>query len=628
MADLSKIRKNGVDYNLKDTTARADIEALKKKPTEVSGGVKTVNGVSPDENGNVQIEIDRDSVDKEVLPHVVLFGDSITDPNGMYGIWPKILPNYAKFASLRNYARATATFTFKSDTEYNITDKSANNVGNNVIWNQFNRLKHDVDNGGVTPNAIIILAGTNDIIQSKPIGDVNTAFTGSILDKDIITLTNFAQSIRYTCECIKQEYPMCQIILCTPWQISYGGGGVAYRDAIVSCAQKLSEKYIDVMYESGIYQYFETTGDVFKGSDGVHLNDRGAVKFAQYIAREMYNKVNLRELDLTTEEQTKIPATSIFLSSTKLTFTDTKSQKITATVEPSNSTDVVVWKSSATNIATVNGGTVYPIANGTAIITATAGSVSATCEVTVNVEEEIVTYSISRNLTNCTSSNSATSVTSGNALSEMLTANDGYTMDGVTVTMGGVDITATAYVDGVVSIASVTGDVVIIAEAVESVDTSNAVSYYRNSLNGSFNFVINNDGQCWIPSTAIPAGTLVEVAWNAQTDSSGIIAYGILNTETKKFKTEAVYNVTPTAGENKLVLNVEVDHPVHFAFKPSATGFLEMELHAATSSNQDWTNAYAFTGVPAVGSEVGVTLKSDSTLDDIAFDVLVKAIPA
>ena len=33
MADLSKIRKNGVDYNLKDTTARADIEDLKKNGT-------------------------------------------------------------------------------------------------------------------------------------------------------------------------------------------------------------------------------------------------------------------------------------------------------------------------------------------------------------------------------------------------------------------------------------------------------------------------------------------------------------------------------------------------------------------------------------------------------------------
>lgn len=47
MAELSKIRKNGVDYDIKDTTARE--EAIKS--------VKTVNGVMPDETGNIQITI-------------------------------------------------------------------------------------------------------------------------------------------------------------------------------------------------------------------------------------------------------------------------------------------------------------------------------------------------------------------------------------------------------------------------------------------------------------------------------------------------------------------------------------------------------------------------------------------
>jgi hypothetical protein len=39
MADLSKIRKNGVDYNLKDAAARADIEELKTSGT--GGGLST-----------------------------------------------------------------------------------------------------------------------------------------------------------------------------------------------------------------------------------------------------------------------------------------------------------------------------------------------------------------------------------------------------------------------------------------------------------------------------------------------------------------------------------------------------------------------------------------------------------
>ena len=46
MSELSKIRKNGVDYDLKDTVAREAAE----------GAVKTVNGVAPDENGNVEVD--------------------------------------------------------------------------------------------------------------------------------------------------------------------------------------------------------------------------------------------------------------------------------------------------------------------------------------------------------------------------------------------------------------------------------------------------------------------------------------------------------------------------------------------------------------------------------------------
>ena len=83
-------------------------------------------------------------------------------------------------------------------------------------------------------------------------------------------------------------------------------------------------------------------------------------------------------------------------------------------------------------------------------------------------EPDTKTYAISNELINCTTSNSATSVKENAAYSATLTANDGYTLTGgtVTITMGGVDITSTAYADGVITIAAVTGDVEIFASAV------------------------------------------------------------------------------------------------------------------------------------------------------------------
>ena len=74
-------------------------------------------------------------------------------------------------------------------------------------------------------------------------------------------------------------------------------------------------------------------------------------------------------------------------------------------------------------------------------------------------------YYIKQNLTNVTSSNATISVSEGAAYTTTLTAVDGYNLSAVSVTMGGVDVTASAYSNGVISIVSVTGNIVITAVA-------------------------------------------------------------------------------------------------------------------------------------------------------------------
>ena len=76
-------------------------------------------------------------------------------------------------------------------------------------------------------------------------------------------------------------------------------------------------------------------------------------------------------------------------------------------------------------------------------------------------------YSITNNLTGVTNSSTAVSVDSGDAYSGTLTAGTGLTMSSVVITMGGTDITATAYddSDGSISISAVIGNVVITAFA-------------------------------------------------------------------------------------------------------------------------------------------------------------------
>lgn len=82
---------------------------------------------------------------------------------------------------------------------------------------------------------------------------------------------------------------------------------------------------------------------------------------------------------------------------------------------------------------------------------------------------EIVMHSIANALTGCSNSNASASVEDGASYSATITANEGYTLDGavITVMMGGVDITATAYSGGTITIANVTGDVSVTVAAAE-----------------------------------------------------------------------------------------------------------------------------------------------------------------
>lgn len=83
-----------------------------------------------------------------------------------------------------------------------------------------------------------------------------------------------------------------------------------------------------------------------------------------------------------------VPCTGIALDKQSATVNDTLT--LAATLTPSNTTDAVIWTSSDSNVATVSSGIVTAVANGTATITATCGTHTATCEVTVQIELKAV----------------------------------------------------------------------------------------------------------------------------------------------------------------------------------------------------------------------------------------------
>ena len=74
---------------------------------------------------------------------------------------------------------------------------------------------------------------------------------------------------------------------------------------------------------------------------------------------------------------------------------------------------------------------------------------------------------VTNSLSHVSSSNAASAVAVGSAYSATLTADEDYTMSNVIVIMNGADVTSTAYTEGtgVISIASVTGNIVVSAVA-------------------------------------------------------------------------------------------------------------------------------------------------------------------
>ncbi|MCD7751004.1 MAG: hypothetical protein LUI10_04590 [Lachnospiraceae bacterium] len=85
------------------------------------------------------------------------------------------------------------------------------------------------------------------------------------------------------------------------------------------------------------------------------------------------------------------------------------------------------------------------------------------------------TYLVGNTLSHCANSNTATLAKEGAIYAATLTADTGYTINSVTVTMAGDDITELVYAEGYISIPYVSGNIIITASAV---DTSNLFDGY------------------------------------------------------------------------------------------------------------------------------------------------------
>lgn len=111
----------------------------------------------------------------------------------------------------------------------------------------------------------------------------------------------------------------------------------------------------------------------------------------------------------------------------------------------------------------------------TAVSGTTISIASVTGDVVITVSAVSADYSVSYTLNESVSSNTTTGVVSGSAYSTTITHNSGYKVTGITVTMGGADLSSTvvSVINGVhtINISNVTGDIVINVETAVSLNT-------------------------------------------------------------------------------------------------------------------------------------------------------------
>ena len=169
-----------------------------------------------------------------------------------------------------------------------------------------------------------------------------------------------------------------------------------------------------------------------------------------------------------------------------------------ATIEEGSSYSATLSPSDGYEMATVTvtmGGsdvTSSVYSNGNINITNVTGNIVITATATES-STEVTSYTITKNLTNVTINNSLSSINEGASYSATLTANSGYVLEAVTVTMGDNDITASAYSNGNINISNVTGNIIITANGVSIPVITLSVTSLNIAENATGTFTVKLD---------------------------------------------------------------------------------------------------------------------------------------
>lgn len=459
-------------------TVQKDLEA------QVKERVKTVNGVAPDENGNVEIEIGGggSAIDYDKTVKAV-------NHRGYNSVAPEnTIPAYILSKQMGfNYVEADISFTSDGVAVllHDATiDRTSNGSGNISAMTYADVLQHDFGSWKSAEYAGTKIASFEEFIAvCRGIGlhpyielTNNGAYTESQIQGLVDIVKSYGMADKVTWISFTHTYlgyvksvdPSARLgLLCwSDWTFDYVSGTVQ------TLKTDTNEVFLNVNSAWAVENYAQSK-DAGIPVEVWTVNSEDEIKnLNPYVSGVTSDNLIAGKVlyDKYMEHSKPVAPTTYSVTNNLTNATNSNSTAKVAENAAYTASITAADGYTLSAVTVVMGGvdvTASVYSNGTINISAVTGNIVITA-VAVETESEVATYTITNSLTNVSSNNSTASVTENASYTATLTAGEGYNLDSVKVTMGGTDITAAAYANGVVNISAVTGNVVITATAVKA----------------------------------------------------------------------------------------------------------------------------------------------------------------
>jgi hypothetical protein len=202
--------------------------------------------------------------------------------------------------------------------------------------------------------------------------------------------------------------------------------------------------------------------------------------------------------------------------------------------------------------------------------------------------EEVITYTITNKLSNATNDNGASTIIAGSPYSASISALTGYELDTITVTMGGTDITSSVVSDNNISIANVTGNIIITVTTTAEVTYTNWLPISTDENGNIFNGIGYETGKRFNSSGGTTSASTYAITGFIPAKFNDVIR---LNSALWDESHKSYMQIKPCDGEKdalhayvSLAEAISSDHSGYFVYEKEADGTHKITLNSDNSA--------------------------------------------